>query len=99
MSIRKMAILFATLGLFTAPALAQSVQDSNTYPGSVPDTPQGENLRGQNDDATGPTGTIVEPETAPDGSDSSGYDTEGGPDSEMPLDSDEEPAGPGPNDQ
>jgi hypothetical protein len=99
MSIRKMAILAGTLGLLASPALAQSVQDSNTYPGSVPDTPQSDNLRGQHDDydTVGPTGTIVEPAPVPDPLDGSGYVIEGGPNDEVPLG--EEPVEPGPNEQ
>jgi len=95
MSIRKLAIVVGALGLLASPALAQSVQDSNTYPGSVPDTPQSENLRGQNDyDAGGPTGMILEPAPVPDPLDGSGY--EGAPNDDMPLGGDEEPVEPGP---
>jgi hypothetical protein len=99
MSIRKMAIVVGTLGLLATPALAQSVQDSNTYPGSVPDTPQSDNLRGQQNDydAGGPTGMILEPAPVPDPLDGSGY--EGAPTDDQPLGSDEEPVEPGPNDQ
>ena len=101
MSIRKLAILAGTIGLLTSPAFAQSSQDSNTYPGSVPDTPQAGNLAGQQDDLdlTGPTGAILEPGPAPDALDMPGYDIEGGPNAEMPLGIGEEPPGPGPNDQ
>ena len=66
MSFRKIAILTGTIGLLVSPAFAQSVQDSNTYPDSVPDTPQAGNLRGQQDfDTTGPTGAILVPVPAP----------------------------------
>ena len=101
MSLRKLAIWTGVIGLLATPALGQSVQDSNTYPGSVPDTPQSENLRGQNDyDATGATGTIVEPVPVPgEALEAPGYDTEGGANAEMPLGSGEDPSGPGPNDQ
>jgi hypothetical protein len=98
MSIRKLAILAGTIGLLASPAFAQSSQDSNTYPDSVPDTPQAGNLAGQQDDLdlTGPTGAILEPGPAPDVLDMPGYDSDG---TEMPLGIPEEPPGPGPNDQ
>jgi hypothetical protein len=93
MSFRKIAILTGTIGLLVSPAFAQSVQDSNTYPDSVPDTPQAGNLRDQRDfDTTGPTGAILVPVPAPY-LDRPGYgpeygpvyDIEGGADVEMPL--------------
>jgi hypothetical protein len=100
MSIRKLAIVAGTIGLLASPAFAQSTQDSNTYPDSIPDTPQAGNLAGQQDfDLTGPTGAILEPGPAPDALEMPGYDSEGGPNAEMPLGIDEEPLGPGPNDQ
>ncbi|MET0482770.1 MAG: hypothetical protein ABWZ27_07640 [Aestuariivirgaceae bacterium] len=101
MSIRKLAILAGTIGLLSSPAFAQSTQDSNTYPESIPDTPQAGNLAGQQDDldVTGPTGAILEPGPAPDALDMPGYDPEGGPYDEMPPGIGEEPPGPGPNDQ
>ena len=102
MSIRKIAIVTGTIGFLVSPAFAQSVQDSNTYPGSVPDTPQAGNLLGQHDfDVTGPTGAILLPVPAPyldnPGYDP-GYDIEGGADVEVPLGG-EEPLEPGPYDQ
>jgi hypothetical protein len=100
MSIRKLAILAGMIGLLASPAFAQSTQDSNTYPDSIPDTPQAGNLAGQQDfDLTGPTGAILEPGPAPDALDMPLYDSEGGANAEMPLGIDEEPLGPGPNDQ
>jgi hypothetical protein len=107
MSFRRIAILTITIGLLASPAFAQSVQDSNTYPGSVPDTPQAGNLLGQHDfNLTGPTGAILVPVPAPD-LDSPGYepeydpgyDIEGGAGVEVPLGIDEEPFEPGPYDQ
>ena len=100
MSLRKIAILIGTIGLVASPAFAQSVQDSNTYPGSVPDTPQAGNLLGQQDfDVTGPTGAILVPVPAPY-LDSPGYGpVEGGADVEVPLGIGEEPSEPGPYDQ
>ena len=66
MTFRKIAILTGTIGLLASPAFAQSVQDSNTYPGSIPDTPQAGSLLGQQDfDVTGPTGAILVPVPAP----------------------------------
>jgi hypothetical protein len=100
MSFRKLAILTGTIGLLASPAFAQSVQDSNTYPGSIPDTPQAESLLGQQDfDPTGPTGAILEPGPAPDALDMPGYDIEGGVGLEMPLEGGVEPLGPEPFDQ
>jgi hypothetical protein len=100
MSIRKLAILAGTIGLLAAPALAQSTQDSNTYPDSFPDTPQAGNLAGQQDfDVTGPTGAILEPGPGPDVLDMPEYDIEGGANAEMPLGSEVEPLGPEPYDQ
>ena len=107
MSFRKIAILTATIGLLASPAFAQSVQDSNTYPGSVPDTPQAGNLLGQQDfDVTGPTGAILVPVPAPyldnpgyDLEYDPGYDIEGGANVEVPLGIGEEPLEPGPYDQ
>jgi hypothetical protein len=101
-SFRKIAILTGTIRLFLSPAFAQSVQDSNTYPGSVPDTPQAGNLFGQHDfDVTGPTGAILVPVRAPyldnPGYDP-GYEIEGGADVEVPLGG-KEPLEPGPYDQ
>ena len=98
MSFRKIAILTGTIGLLASPAFAQSVQDSNTYPGSIPDTPQAENLLGQQDfDVTGPTGAILVPVPAPyldsPGYDP-GYDIEGGANVEVPLGIGEEPLDP-----
>jgi hypothetical protein len=99
MSLRKIAILIGTIGLVASPAFAQSVQDSNTYPGSIPDTPQAGNLRGQQDFyVTGPPGAILVPVPAPY-LDSPGYDIEGGADVEVPLGIGEEPLEPGPYDQ
>jgi hypothetical protein len=104
MSFRKIAILSGTIGLLASPGFAQSVQDSNTYPGSIPDTPQARSLLGQQDfDVTGPTGAILEPVPAPY-LDSPGYDIEGGANVEAPLGIDEEPLdpesySPGPYDQ
>jgi hypothetical protein len=103
MSFRKIAILTGTIGLLASPAFAQSVQDSNTYPGSIPDTPQAGNLRGQQDfDVTGPTGAILVPVPAPyldSPGYGPGYDIEGGADVEVPLGIGEEPLEPGPYDQ
>jgi len=100
MTIRKLAILAGTIGLLASPAFAQSAQDSNTYPDSVPDTPQAGNLAGQQDyDPAGPTGAILEPGPAPDALDMPGYGTEGGYNAEMPYGSEEELPGTGPNDQ
>jgi hypothetical protein len=100
MSRWKVAIVMGTVGLLASPVLAQSVQDSNTYPGSVPDTPQSENLRGQNDyDAAGPTGTTVEPAPVQDPLAGSGYDPEGIPDDQMPLDNGADTVPPEPTDQ
>jgi hypothetical protein len=108
MSIWKIAILTGTIGLLASPAFPQSVQDSNTYPESIPDTPQAENLLGQQDfDVTGPTGAILVPVPAPyldspgydpeyDPGYDPGYDIEGG---EAPLGIGEEPLEPGPYDQ
>ena len=104
MSFRKIAILSGTIGLLASPAFAQSVQDSNTYPGSIPDTPQAGSLLGQQDfDVTGPTGAILVPVPAPY-LDSPGYDIEGGANVEAPLGIGEEPLepepySPGPYDQ
>jgi len=107
MSLRKIAILIGTIGLVASPAFAQSVQDSNTYPDSVPDTRQAGNLRGQQDfDTTGPTGAILVPVPAPY-LDRPGYGPEygpvyvieGGADVEVPLGIGEEPLEPGPHDQ
>jgi hypothetical protein len=102
MSFRKIAIFTGTIALLVSPAFAQSVQDSNTYPGSVPDTPQAGNLLGQQDfDVTGPTGAILVPVPAPylgsPGYDP-GYDIEGGADFEVPLGVGKEPLEPGPYD-
>jgi hypothetical protein len=107
MSFRKIAILIGTIGLLASPAFAQSVQDSNTYPDSVPDTPQAGNLLGQQDfDVTGPTGAILVPVPAPyldspgyEPEYDPGYDFEGGGDVEVPFGIDEEPLEPGPYDQ
>ena len=103
MSLRKSAILIGTIGLVASPAFAQSVQDSNTYPGSIPDTPQAGNLRGQQDfDVTGPTGAILVPVPAPyldSPGYGPGYDIEDGADVEVPLGIGEEPLEPGPYDQ
>jgi hypothetical protein len=103
MSLRKIAILIGTIGLVASPAFAQSVQDSNTYPGSIPDTPQAGNLRGQQDfDVTGPPGAILVPVPAPyldSPGYGPGYDIEGGADVEVPLGIGEEPLEPGPYDQ
>ena len=101
MSIRKLALLAATIGLLAAPAFAQSTQDSNTYPDSVPDTPQAGNLAGHQDDfdASGPTGTILEPGPAPDALDMPGYDSDGDPNADLPPGDDAEPLGREPNDQ
>src|SRR5262245_62010859 len=100
MSIRKLAILAGTIGLLASPAFAQSTQDSNTYPDSVPDTPQAGNLAGQQDfDVIGPTGAILEPGPGPDVLDVPGYDTDDGANAEMPLGSGVEPADPEPYDQ
>jgi hypothetical protein len=103
MSFRKIAILTGTIGPLASPAFAQSVQDSNTYPGSVPDTPQAGNLLGQQDfDVIGPPGVILVPVPAPypdsPGYDP-GYDIEGGANVEVPLGIGEEPLEPGPYDQ
>jgi hypothetical protein len=98
MSIRKLAILAGTIGLLASPSFAQSTQDSNTYPNSVPDTPQAGNLAGQQD-FDGPTGAILEPGPGPDVLDLPEYDIEGGANAEMPLGSEVEPAGPEPYDQ
>jgi hypothetical protein len=100
MFFRKLAILTGTIGLLAVPAFAQSAQDSNTYPGSIPDTPQAGNLLGQQDfDVTGPTGAILEPGPPPDALDMPGYDIEGGVGLEMPLEDGVEPLGPEPFDQ
>jgi hypothetical protein len=95
------------IGLLASPAFAQSVQNSNTYPGSIPDTPQAGNLLGQQDfDVTGPTGAILVPVPAPY-LDSPEYDPEydleygieGGANLEVPLGIGEEALEPGPYDQ
>jgi hypothetical protein len=107
MSFRKIAILIGTIGLLASPAFAQSVQDSNTYPDSFPDTPQAGNLLGQQDfDVTGPTGAILVPVPAPyldspgyEPEYDPGYDIEGEAGVEVPLGIDEEPFEPGPYDQ
>ena len=107
MSFWKIAILTGTMGLLASPAFPQSAQDSNTYPGSIPDTPQAGNLLGQQDfDVTGPTGAILVPVPAPyldspgfDPGYDPGYDIEGGADGEVPLGIGEEPLEPGPYDQ
>jgi hypothetical protein len=88
---------------FGISGIPQSAQDSNTYPGSIPDTPQAGNLLGQQDlEVTGPTGAILLPVPAPyldsRGYDP-GYDIEGGANGEVPLGIGEEPLEPGPYDQ
>lgn len=99
MFFRKLAILTGTIGLLAVPAFAQSAQDSNTYPGSIPDTPQAGNLLGQQDfDVTGPTGAILEPGPPPYALDMP-YDTEGGANAEIPFEDGVEPFGPEPFDQ
>jgi len=85
----------------TGAAFAQSTQDTNTYPGSPPNTAQDQSLNGQTDQGqTGATGSVNQPTgSSKTQSGSSGYDTEGGANKEMPKGSGSDPSGPGPNDQ
>src|ERR1041385_8399119 len=102
MYLRNATLVIGLVGLLTGPVLAQSAQDSNTYPGSVPNTPQSKNQSGQTDAGqTGATGSVKQPapSSQSNSTGSSGYDTEGGANKEMPLGSGQDPSGPGPNDQ
>jgi hypothetical protein len=102
MIVRNAAIVISVMGLLSGPVFAQSAQDSNTYPGSVPNTPQSQNQSGQTStDQTGATGSVNQaaPSSKAKSTGSSGYDTEGGANKEMPEGSGNDPSGPGPNDQ